>query len=173
LSVFRPSGLPPSCQSQTLVASADTFVQSAQPTTPSGSATTLSVNGRSSSLARALVSFTLPAMPGCTLSSATLRIYNGTPTAGRTIAVYRAAGAWTEATTWNTAPATTGTAVTAAAATGTMQWNVTAQVQAQYAGTNNGFIVRDNTETQNGQSPQTFSSRENAANKPELVLTWA
>ena len=51
-----------------------------------------------------------------------------------------------------------------------MQWDVLAQVQAMYAGTNYGFLVKDQTENGAGVLQQ-FDSREAATNKPQLVLT--
>ena len=84
----------------------------------------------------------------------------------------RADSAWTDSTvTFGTVPAETGTAVNAAAGAGWMQWTVTAHVQAQYAGSNNGFLVRDGTESGGTDFTQVFDSRE-ATNQPELLLTW-
>lgn len=177
LSAFRPSGLPPVCvaTTQTLTASADTWVNENSTGTNYGGATTMTVMGRTSRNARALVRFTLPTAPsGCTLSGAQLRLYAGSVTTGRTLSAYRAAASWTETgVTWATAPATTGTAVdTTVAAVGWLEWAVAAHVQAQYSGTNTGFIVRDFSETGNGNTAQTIDTRE-GTNKPQLVLQWA
>jgi hypothetical protein len=40
-----------------------------------------------------------------------------------------------------------------------------------YSGTNNGFIVRDQTEDSSGTSDQKYDSRENT-NDPELRITF-
>jgi hypothetical protein len=57
--------------------------------------------------------------------------------------------------------------------TGWRQWTVTAQVQSMYAGSNDGFMVRDQTENSGGAGQlQTFRSRESATNPPQLVLTF-
>jgi hypothetical protein len=123
---------------------------------------------------RSLVRFTLPAIPNrCTVTSATLRLWVTTATAGRTYQAFRAASAWVETTvTWNTQPATTGPAATVVttAATGWLQWTVTTQVQAMYP-TNNGFLVRDLNETNTPTVTNTFSTRE-GANDPQLVITF-
>ena len=180
LSVFRPSALPPACSphSQTLTAVADTYINQSAVGTNYGSSTTLGVNGRVNQNQRTLVRFTLPTAPtGCTMASATLRMNASSFTTARTLNVFRAGSAWAEDTvTWTswTANASTsvGTAVTAASATGWVQWTVTTHVQSHYSGTNHGFVIRDSNETQNGQTPQVFVSKEAAANKPELVLQW-
>ena len=175
VSVFKPAGLPPVCTSQTVVAAADAWINEQQGTTNYGTGAVLNVTSRNGRTARTLLQFTLPAAPtGCTLSSATLRVYNATPAAGRTIAAYRAATAWTEAgVTWDTAPATAGTAVnvTSVAAAGYLQWTVTTHVQSLYSGSNFGFILRDSNEVGTTVFTQAFDSR-TATNKPELVLQW-
>jgi hypothetical protein len=56
---------------------------------------------------------------------------------------------------------------------GWVQWDVTAHVQAMYAGSNHGFLVRDRTESQNPASLQVFVSREGPVNQPELLITLA
>ena len=164
--------------SSTVTATADTWVDQAAPTAVNGTATTLSVQSRNSAARRSLVTFTLPTLPaGCSVTTANLRLYNQTPTSGRTIDVYRAAAAWVETTVnWNTQPATTGTAV-GAVTTGTagyQQWTVTAHVQAQYT-TNRGFVIRDRTETGGSTLTQTYRSREHATTttRPELIVNWA
>jgi hypothetical protein len=122
---------------------------------------------------RALVRFTLPAVPaGCSLQSATLRLYAASAAGGRTLQALRLAGSWTEGgVTWSNQPATTGTAATTASGTGYRQWSVTAQVQAMYAGTNNGFLIRDAVEN-NAGAEQQLHSREKGQNTPQLVLTF-
>jgi hypothetical protein len=177
LSTFRPSGLPPACtpQTQTVTAVADSWVSESNPTGTNGGATTLTVTSRTGGRnARAVVRFTLPAAPtGCTLTTATLRLNASSAAGGRTLSVYRAGATWVENTvTWNTQPAMAGTAVDAAAATGWVQWTVTAHVLTMYSGTNAGFVLRDAAENApNPGASQQYSSRE-GANPPELVLQW-
>jgi hypothetical protein len=81
---------------------------------------------------------------------------------------------WTEsAVTWNTKPTTTGSPVgvtTGSAGTWT-QWTVTSIVQAQYPGSNNGFMIQDSAED-TSNILQTYMSRENM-NIPELQLTYS
>lgn len=163
--------------SSTVTATADTWVNQAAPTAVNGTATTMSVRSRTGQARRSLVTFTLPTLPaGCSVTAATLRLYNQTPAAGRTIDVYRAAAAWVETTVnWNTQPATTGTAVgvTTLATAGYQQWTVTAHVQAQYT-TNYGFVVRDRTETGGTTRTQTYRTHEHATTttRPKLIVNW-
>ncbi len=161
----------------TLTATADTWNDQAAPTQQRGTDSSLFVMSRSAmSNRRSLVRFTLPTIPaGCTLTAGTLRLYNTSPSSGRIIDVYRANTAWVETTvTWSTQPATTGTAVgsTTVASAGYQQWTVTAQVLAHYT-TNNGFLVRDRTESVAASPQQNYLSRESGSNRPQLVLTWA
>jgi hypothetical protein len=123
---------------------------------------------------RALVRFTLPAVPaGCSLQAATLRLYAASAASGRTLQAWRIAVAWTEGgVTWSNQPAATGTAATTTSGTGYRQWSVTAQVQAMYAGANNGFLIRDAVENNSGAEQQ-LHSREKGQNVPQLVLTFA
>jgi hypothetical protein len=116
----------------------------------------------------------------CAITGATLRIYASAPTATRTIDAYRvdpAAPIWTETgLTWNTMPATTGTAVSTASlgSAGWQQWTVTAMATAMISGVNNGFLVRDSVDNASPTKANYYDSRETAtpANKPQLVLTW-
>ena len=175
ISTFRPSELPPACSAPatTLTASGDTWVNESAQTTSYGAATSMNVVARTGRNGRTLVTFTLPAAPaGCVLASATLRIFNSATAAGRQISAYRAGGAWSEATTWTNQPTAAGTAVNATAAAGWMQWTVTAHVQTLYAGTNNGFLLRDSVEGGGTLYTNQFSTREATSNQPQLVLTW-
>ena len=121
--------------------------------------------------------FTLPALPaGCAVTGATLRVYNGSPKSGRTIQALRVNASWTESarcagTTSRPPPARPPRPSTTSSA-GWMQWNVLAHVQAQYSGANNGFLLRDATES-GGGNEQGFHSREKAPdNPPQLVVTF-
>jgi hypothetical protein len=119
---------------------------------------------------RALVRFNLPTMPqGCSVESATLRIYAKSAANGRTIQALQLGGSWTEGgVTWANQPQTTGGAVTVSSGTGYREWNVAGMVQAMYSTANNGFLIRDATENQNAE--QQFHSREESNNRPQLVI---
>jgi hypothetical protein len=170
----------PSCSSpgsSTLTASADAWIDQGSPTTNNGTATSLQVRSGAFNLnRRTLVEFNLPSIPaGCSLSQATLNLFSTAASTGRTIDVYRADGSWTEGgVTWNNAPATAGTAASAAAATGTVSWDVTSQTQAMYSpGPDDGFIVRDSAE--GSLFPQqTYQAREDTPDvqDPSLYVAW-
>ena len=174
VSTFRPAQLPPACTSQTVYADVDTWVNQAAATTTYGADGQVLVRARGGNAARTLVHFPLPANPGsCTLGSATLRLFNAptTGSTGRTIAVNPAATAWDNNTNYNTMPAPAGTAVNATSAAGWMTWSVKAHVDAFYAGSNTGFVVRDVNEGGPTVYTQQFDSL-NRPNRPELILLW-
>lgn len=162
-------------------ASADSYVDEQSAASNFGSATLLKVRAQISLLglvgqARTLVKFTLPAIPDlCTMTQATLRLNAATASdSARTLEAFRVGAPWSETTvTWNTMPATTGTAVTATSGTGWREWTVTSQVAAMYSGSNNGFLIKDSAVLSLlGTFVQEFSSREAATNRPELVITY-
>jgi signal peptidase I len=163
---------------QTVYASADAWVEQRRPNRNYGSDQWLYVRASWSGLGwarRALVQTNLPSPPtGCQLTSATLRLYATSATTGRTIAVYRNSGSWTEyGVTWNNMPGYTGAAATTAAGSGWITWTVTDHVNAMYSGSNNGFLVMDLNEGDWGSwlQQQRYSARE-SDNSPQLVLTW-
>ena len=160
----------------TVTATADAWTDQASPSQNMGGDSALYVQSRSGSQnRRALVRFAPPTVPaGCSLTAATLRIYNDVPRSDRTIDAYRAAATWAENTVaWNNQPATTGTAVgsTTVSVVGWQEWTVTAHVQAQYT-TNDGFVLRDRTENQAGGREPKYLSRESGVNAPQLVISW-
>jgi hypothetical protein len=162
----------------TLTASGDSWIDSSASAANNGGAVSLLVKSSTAANQRAVIRFTLPALPtGCVLSAAEVRMYNISPVSGRTIDVYRgdpAAPLWAEGTvTWANQPPAVGTAVpsTTGSTAGWQTWTVTDHVLDHYAGINNGFIVRDRTESASGTAEQRYSSREGAI-PPELVLTW-
>ena len=160
---------------QVLSADADTSVWQDKASN-AASATAIDVKSdNGGKIRRVLVHFPLPAIPsGCTVTSGTLKIYDSAGAAGRTINAYQAVGSWTEAgVLWATQPATTGSPVGVPSPAGSawLTWTVTAEVQGLYAGSNDGFSIRDSAE--NGVSlTQGLSSREGATNKPELDVTF-
>jgi hypothetical protein len=165
----------------TVTANRDTYVdQNSAATATGGSATAMNVQSRNSNRnQRVLVAFTLPSKPStCSVATATLKL--NAPTTGDTGRTLEAlqispGASWSETTvTWNTQPATTGTAATTTSGTGTRSWTVTSQVQAMYGSTdpNNGFLVKDQSEGNNPAKTQIYSTREAASNKPTLEVTF-
>jgi parallel beta-helix repeat protein len=167
----------PSCRASTstIGASSDSWILQDSANQNYGTDSVLKVDTKSNANARAVVRFTLPAIPaGCTLTSARLRLYASSYKTGRTLQALRIGAAWTErAVTWANQPATVGTAATVASGSGYREWLVTSHVQSQYgADGNNGFLIRDATENGSGLD-QGFHSREKGTdNPPRLVLTF-
>ncbi len=163
---------------QTVIANADTWLDQASPATTHSADLDLYVQSRNGSRnRRTLLGFALPALPvGCTVVNARLRFFVKNPDAGRAIQAYRAAAAWTEAAaTWSNQPGTAGapaTAVSPSAANVWLEWSVAPQVQALYAGSNTGFLLRDSVEDSTPASTQDAASREDAPNDPELIITF-
>ena len=89
---------------------------------------------------------------GCDVTLATLRLYADGVTAGRTLVVQRAdpaAPLWTEASlSWADQPVAVGAESSAVLTSGSgyKSWTVTDPVRELYAASNNGFVVRDQTE---------------------------
>lgn len=157
----------------TVYANADTYVYEAAPTPDAGTDPSLYVMSSVDGNVRTLVGFPLPAIPeGCEITAATLRLESTSETAGRTLEVHQATGAWTEAgVTWGNQPATTGTAAATSSGLGWLAWSVTEQVHAMYTAANHGFVIRDSAEYAAAAQFQVFSSRE-GGNAPELVVSY-
>jgi hypothetical protein len=158
---------------QTVTAAGDTFVRQDSATQNFGTTNALDIRSQLGNKRRVLVGFAIPPLgAGCSITAATLRAFLNTTNGSRTIGAYQVNSSWTEyGVTWNTQPTTTGSpvsATTGAAGTWTT-WSVTSIVQAQVAGTNNGFLLRDAAED-TGNITNSYQSRENT-NDPELVLT--
>ncbi len=168
----------PNSGSQLVTPVADTYVDENAPTANFGGGASLLLRSRfNNKNQRALVRFNLPSIPaGCSLTGASLKLFASAFDPGRTIDVFRAGGAWAEGTVdWNTAPATAGAATSRTSAAGNLYWDTTAQVQAMYSGTNNGFVVRDRTESAPGPgAQQTYQAREGTPDTqdPELRVSW-
>jgi predicted extracellular nuclease len=164
-------------QQPALTPNRDAYVDESSPTNNFGTAGSLRVTSRNSNRnQRTLVGFQLPALPsGCSVTSATLTLTATSSATGRTIQVFQISpsASWTEAgVTWNTAPATTGSAATAASSAAPT-FNVTGLVQAMYVSANpsNGFLVRDQSESQAGGVTQVYRDRTAASGQPQLVVT--
>lgn len=179
LTVFNPANMPSACLSppgETVGPVADSWTLEDSPSTNNGSDVNLFVRSGLSQNRRTFVRFVLPSLPaGCTVTGATLRLFAESEQGTRVIQAFRASGFWTEnAVTWSNQPGTTGAAAASTSGLGWTTWDVTAQVQAMYVGTNFGFVLQDQTE---GASDlvgftQTYASREGAPNDPELIVTW-
>jgi hypothetical protein len=163
--------------SQTVAASADTYVSQASPTQNFGTASDLFVQSKNGNQnRRTLVRFNLPSIPaGCKVTSSELRLFGTATVSGRTIDAYRANAAWTETgVTWNNQPATIGSPTSTSSGTGWRTWSVTQQVFDMYAGANQGFVVRDSSEDSPASPEQKYQAREGTPDSqdPQLVVTW-
>ena len=164
----------------TLVVTNDTYVDEAVPGTPRGGSTTLRVSSGSAVIAHTYLRFTPlpPLQPHCAITSATLRLYATSSQGTGAIDVHRASTTWSSATnTWNTVPrpAPAGTGVGfRAGTTGWHVWTVTTLVTEQYAGPNDGFLLKDRIDNASPALATVYESLDSptVANRPELVLTW-
>jgi large repetitive protein len=163
---------PVQCDAVTLLAAADAWVNQQSANTNYGSSNLLNVQSFNANRnARTLVRFDLSALPdGCEIESAELRLFAASATNGRSIQVLTLNDAWNESSvTWNNQPSAGGAVVSVNSGTGWRTWDVTQHV---LNGANNGFLMRDSTENQNGGArTQQYHSRENS-NVPELVITF-
>jgi hypothetical protein len=165
--------------SQTVAASADTYVAQGSPTQNFGTASDLFVQSKSGVPAqnrRTLVRFNLPSIPaGCKVTSSELRLFATAAVSGRTIDAYRANGAWAETgVRWDNQPATIGSPAGTSSGTGWRTWSVTQQVLDMYGTVNNGFVVRDSSEDSGEGPEQKYQAREGTPDSqdPQLVVTW-
>jgi hypothetical protein len=170
---YTATPTPVSCTTVTLYASADAWIDSGSASVNKGTDAILKVQAKSGANNRALLRFDLPpAPPGCTIQSATLRLYAASWRNNRTLQALLVTGAWTEnAVTWANQPTTNGTVATTTSGSGYRQWNVLSHVQAMYAGVNNGFLVRDANEVGSGNEQQ-FHSREKGTELPQLAIVF-
>lgn len=160
----------------TVTASADSWIDQSSPANNAGADSVLKVTSKASNQnTRAVVQFSMPSQPsGCSVISATLRLNNQAPFAGRTLQALQISAAWTEnGVTWTNQPITTGSpaTTTTTSTAGWMQWTVTTQVQSIYTGTNYGFQISDQTEGFAGGAEQQLKSKE-GSNPPELIVTF-
>jgi large repetitive protein len=108
--------------------------------------------------------------PGCAITDARLRLWTASATNGRTLLATRVAATWGEGSVnWSNQPATTGASASTTSGTGWREWNVTSQINA--GGGQHGWVIQDQSENGSGQEQQ-FHSRENATNRPGLVITF-
>jgi hypothetical protein len=154
---------------------ADSYTNSADPTTNYGAGTLLSVDGASIA---SYIQFPLSSIPsGATISAATLKLYVNTVNTAGSFNVDYVNGSWSESTlTYGSAPAlgttiASGVAITAADKNQYILINVTSAVQAWLSGeqTNDGIaLVAD------GKFNATFDSKENTttSHPPELDIAY-
>jgi hypothetical protein len=163
--------------SASVPASADAFVDQGSPSSNFGTSSDLFVMSKSGNAnRRTLVRFNLPAIPGgCSVTGASLTLQSTSAVAGRTIDLYRAGASWTEAgVNWSNAPSTTGTATSRVSATGANVWDATQHVEAMYSGANNGFVLRDSSESSAASPEQKYQAREGSPDSqdPFLTVSW-
>ena len=162
---------------QTASATKDAYVDSLLATSNFGSGSSVSVQ---SSLVtgnqRVLVQFSLPSVPAfCSVTAATLQLYASSSASSRTIDAYAASASWTETgVTWNNQPGTSGSAASSSSGSGSRTWDVTTEVQGMYSGTNNGFLLRDSSESSAVPKQQAYQSREGTPDSqdPQLTITF-
>jgi len=176
----------------TAPASADAWIDQAQPTTSLGTGTQLRVRSYDTTIllgskqnARTLAHFDLSACAipaSAAVRSARLRLHlDQAPSESRTYAAKRATSAWSETTvTWDTAPGVellaTDDAATGTTSGATLEWDVTADAKGFVSGAlpNHGWRIEDLLEDSATEHEARFASRENATatNHPKLVVTY-
>ena len=177
----------------------DSFVNQGSVNQNNGGSTTMTVNSASNNT-RSYVKFDLtkcsPAIPSsAAVKVATLRLFvTAVPNACRTQDVFRVTSSWTETViTWSNQPfgttinnppsaqATSSMVIGTGCAANTTSnayvtgWNVTTDVAAFVSGTtNNGWMIRDDTEGSSTARNSTYATREaaNAARAPQLVVDY-
>jgi hypothetical protein len=166
--------------STTLNPAADTHVRQSFPTNTAGTGKAIFVGPGTNAADRGLLLFSLPALgANCALTVATLSLKVVSGPTGHTLQARNAASAWGETTvTWNTQPSWTATAATTATSNTQYSWisfNVLALIQAQYAGANNGYFIKDQTEAGATAANAFYSSEaaQGATYRPAPALTWS
>lgn len=163
-----------------VVVANDAWTDEAAPATANGTTAALRVRSGGIANRRSYLRFPLSVPHRCELVSAELRLFNRVPSPGRIIDVYRADPAqnpqWGAGSlNWMNQPAPAGTRVggTAPGAAGLQTWNVTAHVSTLLSGPNNGFVLLDRQEGQNGPFAQAYDEQSTAGGTaPSLRLTW-
>ncbi len=160
--------------SVTLNSVADSWILQSSASNNFATDSVLKVTAKSGANSRALVRFTLPTIPaGCQVTGANLRLYAASAVNGRTLQALRITSAWTETgVTWQNQPTTAGTAATVGSGSGWRQWNVLTQIQTMYTSGNNGFLIRDATESGGGSEQQLHSKEKAPDRPPQLVITF-
>jgi hypothetical protein len=157
----------PAPSSVTLAPTDDAAVKHDTPATNYGATASVQVDG--SPIVHSLLKFTVSGSAGRPVSSAKLRLYvtDPSPSGG---AWHRVTdNSWSEKTvTWNTAPAAQAASVATLGAVATGTW-VTADVTSMVTGDGTYSLLGDSASTDGAL----YSSKEAAANRPQLVVTYA
>jgi hypothetical protein len=168
-----------------LTPAADTYADQLSLLSNFGTATTLNVrslvlNNRRSFLRFDVAGCSIPTAARVTSAQLTLYLQSA-PSSSRTYDLYRVTASWIETSlNWSNQPATVaGTSASFATGTtsgATLTSSVLTDVTAFVAGsaTNNGWMVRDRTESAVGSVEGQFASRENAvpAQQPTLAISY-
>ena len=160
-----------------MTASADAWIEQNSPQNNKGTDSILKVKSQArSDNFRALVGFQLPPTPaGCTIVSASLRIFADSSQPQRTLEARRTLSPWTEhGVTWANQPATelTPATVVTTSVRGYRSWSITQQARdASASGGALGFVVQDALEESTGVE-QSFFSREKGESPPQVVIVY-
>jgi hypothetical protein len=138
--------------------------------------TTTTLDQKNSSAAgnvrRTFLRFSLSGV-GSTVTQAKLRLYGASVTSAKLVGVYAVSNiTWGETTiTYNNAPvigAKQGSSQSVGLTAAYVEWDLTSYVQAQKTAGAVTFEVKQ--DVANNDGPTTFNARENASNKPQLVV---
>jgi hypothetical protein len=157
-------------ESVVVQASQDAYVDQTAPLLNFGGLPFLSVKSFLNANTRSFVKFDMPGLPlKAVVSKAVLRLIPLNMT-GRVYEVSRVTGSWSEGgITWWNQP---GGVVTGTQANNLMEWDVTGDVQAFYAGTPNyGWRVSDQSENAGVLNEIRFGSRESFL-RPQLIIEY-
>jgi hypothetical protein len=169
------------CTLQGASSTTDTYVDEQNPTSSFGTATTLSVGGKSGKRTWTLVRFDLsscniPATGGADSATLNLRITTA-PTSSQSLDVSTISSTWSGSTTWNTAPSTGSpfaSITTGTTSNVTKSVTVTADVDAliKNGSANYGWLISEASSSSNVTT--LFGSSENgtSANQPQLVVNY-
>jgi hypothetical protein len=113
---------------------------------------------------------------GSTVSSAKLWLHGGSVTSAKLVGVYAIGSTtWSEAMTWNTPPPPIGAKLGASQSVGLtpdyVSWDVTSYLQAQKTAGATAVSFELKQDTANNDGATTFSAREAALNRPQLVVS--
>jgi hypothetical protein len=154
-------------QTVTLTPTGDSYVDSSLNTTNYGSANPLYA---SASVRRALLKFNTTLPSGAVVSSASLKLYSTSTASSGGFEVHPETDAWAESTvTWSTQPAWNATILGTSTTPTSGAWvSVSLPVSAVSTVGNTNFGLRFSTSGINAK----FASREDASNKPQLIITY-
>ena len=161
-----PVTTPPPSPTVTFVPTDDTYVQQSLPTQTAGTATTLQVDN--SPVKHILLKFNVSGFAPQSITAAKLRLYVTDPSVQGGDVFATENTSWTESTvTWNTAPATTGSAIASLGAVNAGAWY---EVDLSSLVVDNGVVsLRISSTSSDGAN---YASRSNSLGfAPELVVS--